>query len=161
MDSQDRLSTTLASVSLMPVSAIVCPRGSALDIVYNEYRDSLDRVLAHIRSYDEQIHGALQVDPFAEYKERWRVYQTIAIQYASASEESPEDADYASELALRNAEISKKRDLIAIYAASLDKDSRALTHPDEWFDHLDHLIADAQEEWDEMIEMRRVYPEDE
>lgn len=157
----DRLSATLAPVSLMPVGALVCPRGSVLDIVYNEYRDALDRVLSHVRSYDEQVHGALQVDPFAEYQERWRVYQTIAIEYASAAEQSQEDADYAGELALRNAEICKKRDLIVLYAASLEKDSRALAHPDEWFNHLDYLIAAAQKEWDEMVEMRRVYPEDE
>ena len=157
----ERLSAALAPVSLMPVGALVCPRGSVLDIVYNEYRDSLDRLLMHIRSYDERVHGALQVSHQEEYEEHWRVYQTIAIQYASAAEESPEDADYAGELALRNAEISKKRDLIVLYAASLDKDSRALAHPDEWFDHLDYLIAAAQKEWDEMVEMRRVYPEDE
>jgi HPt (histidine-containing phosphotransfer) domain-containing protein len=151
----------MAPVRTEAVGAQVCPRGSVLDIVYNEYRDSLDRLLKHIRSYDERVHGALQVDPFAEYQERWRVYQTIAIEYASAAEQSPEDADYAGELALRNAEICKKRDLIVLYAASLEKDSRALAHPDEWFDHLDYLIAAAQKEWDEMVDMRRVYPEDE
>ena len=154
----ERLSATLAPVSLMPVGALVCPRGSVLDIVYNEYRDALDRVLSHVRSYDEQVHGALQVDPFAEYQERWRVYQTIAIQYASASEESPEDADYAGELALRNAEISKKRDAIAIFVASFDR--IAEYNPDGWFEELNYLIAAAQKEWDEMVEMRRVYPED-
>ena len=154
----ERLSATLAPVSLMPVGALVCPRGSVLDIVYNEYRDALDRVLSHVRSYDEQVHGALQVDPFAEYQERWRVYQMIAIEYASAAEQSQEDTDYAGELALRNAEISKKRDAIAIFVASFDR--IAEYNPDGWFEELNYLIAAAQKEWDEMVEMRRVYPED-
>jgi hypothetical protein len=154
----ERLSATLAPVSLMPVGALVCSRGSVLDVAYNEYRDALDRVLSHVRSYDEQVHGALQVDPFAEYQERWRVYQMIAIEYASAAEESQEDTDYAGELALRNAEISKKRDAIAIFVASFDR--IAEYNPDGWFEELNHLIAAAQKEWDEMVEMRRVYPED-
>lgn len=153
----NRLNAALASVSVSPVGAQVCPAGSVLDVAYNEYRSALDRALSHTRAYDERVHGALQVDPLTEYHERWRAYQTIAIEYA---EQSEEDADYAGELALRNAEISMKRDLIVLYAASMDKDSRALAHPDEWFNHLDYLIAAAQKEWDEMVEMRRVYSED-
>ena len=154
----ERLSATLAPVSLMPVGALVCPRGSVLDIVYNEYRDALDRLLIQIRSYDERIHGALQVGLLADYEERWRIYQMIAIEYASAAEESQEDTDYAGELALRNAEISKKRDAIAIFVASFDR--IAEYNPDGWFEELNYLIAAAQKEWDEMVEMRRVYPED-
>jgi len=144
-----------------PVGAQVCPRGSVLDIVYNEYRDSLERLLTHIRSYDERIHGALQVDDedWEDYKERWRVYSTITIEYADKSSLFLcEDSDYASELALRNAEISKKRDAIVIFVASFDR--AVAINPDGWFEKLDHLIAEAQAEWDEMVEMRLVYAED-
>ena len=156
---RSRLSERMASVRTEPVGAQVCPRGSVLDIVYNEYRDSLERLLTHIRSYDERIHGALQVDILEDYKERWRVYSEITIEYADKSSLFLcEDSDYASELALRNAEISKKRDAIAIFVASFDR--AVAINPDGWFEELDHLVAEAQAEWDEMVEMRRVYAED-
>jgi len=144
----------MAPVQTEPVGAQVCPCGSVLDIVYNEYRDSLERLLTHIRSYDERIHGALQVNILEDYKERWRAYQTITIEYASAAEQSQEDADYASELALRNSLISKKRDAIVIFVASFDR--AVEINPDGWFEELNYLIAEAQVEWDEMLEMRHV-----
>jgi hypothetical protein len=149
----------MAPVQTEPVGALVCPRGSVLDIVYNEYRDSLERLLTHIRSYDERIHGALQVDILEDYKERWHVYSTISIEYADKSSLFLcEDSDYNSELALRNSLISKKRDAIVIFVASFD---RAVgINPDGWFEELSYLIAEAQAEWDEMIEMRHVYAED-
>lgn len=158
LELRSRLSAVLAPVSLMPVGALACARGSVLDIVYNEYRDSLDRLLTQIRSYDERIHGALQVGLLADYEERWRVYQMIAIEYASAAEQSEEDTDYACELALRNSIITKKRDAIAIFVASFDR--VAEYNPDGWFEELNYLIAAAQKEWDEMVEMRYVYAED-
>ena len=157
---RSRLSEMMAPVRTEPVGAMVCPRGSVLDIVYNEYRDSLDRLLMHIRSYDERVHGALQVSHQEEYEERWRVYQTIMIEYADKSSVFLcEDSDYASELALRNSLISKARDAIVIFVASFDKD--VVKDPDAWFDQLKSLIASAQKEWDEMVEMRYVYAEDE
>jgi len=150
----------MAPVRTEPVGAVVCPRGSLLDIVYNEYRDSLERLLKHIRSYDERVHGALQVSHQEEYEQRWRVYQTIMIEYADKSSVFLcEASDYASELALRNSLISKARDAIVIFVACFDKD--VVKDPDAWFARLANLIASAQKEWDEMVEMRYVYAEDE
>ena len=156
---RSRLSEMMAPVRTEPVGALVCPRGSALDVVYHEYREALDRLLTHIRSYDERVHGALQVDILEEYEERWRAYQTIAIDYADKSSVFLcEDSDYASELALRNTLISKRRDAIVIFLASFDKVAKE--NPDDWFARLADLIASAQKEWDEMVDMRHVYPED-
>ena len=149
----------MAPVRTEPFGALLCPRGSALDVAYHEYREALDRLLTHIRSYDERVHGALQVDILEEYEERWRAYQTIAIDYADKSSVFLcEDSDYASELALRNSLISKKRDAIVIFVASFDR--AVAINPDGWFEELSYLIASAQKEWDEMIEMRHVYAED-
>ena len=157
-ESRARLREMMAPVPTEPICALPCAAGSVLAVAYHEYRECLDRLLSHIRSYDERVHGALQVDLRDDYEERWRQYQSRAMEHASAAEKYQEDADYASELVLRNTLISKRRDDIVIFAASFD---RAIAYnPDGWFEELDHLIAEAQAEWDEMVEMRCVYAED-
>jgi hypothetical protein len=150
-ESRARLHEMMAPVPTEPIGAQVCPAGSVPDIAYHEYRESLGRLLSHIRSYDERIHGALQVDLRADYEERWRHYQRCAMEHVSAAEQSQEDADYAAELTLRNTLISKRRDDIVIFVASFDRDVAWATGA--WFNHLESLISAEQKEWSEMSEM--------
>lgn len=152
-----RLSETLAPVSLVPVGALVCAAGSVVDVAYHEYRQALGRLIEHVRSYDEGIHGAIQSDPREEYEQRWRAYQTAAA--SLAVEQNPEDADYAGELAVRNAEISKRRDLILVFTETFDRD--AGYSPDLWFEQLEQLIDASQKEWDEMVDFRHSSPDEE
>ena len=146
-----RLREMMAPVPTEPICERPAPAGSALAVAYHEYRESLDRLLSHTRSYDERVHGALQVDLQGDYEERWRQYQCLAMEHASAAEKSQEDADYGSELVLRNTLISKRRDDIVIFVASFDKD--VAWAPVAWFNQLKSLISAEQKEWDEMSEM--------
>jgi len=150
-ESRARLREMMAPVPTEPIGAQVCPAGSVPDVAYHEYRESLDRLLSHIRFYDERVHGALQVDLRGDYEELWRQYQSRAMEHASAAEKSQEDADYAAELVLRNTLISKRRDDIVIFVASFDKD--VAWAPAAWFNQLKSLISAEQKEWDEMSEM--------
>ena len=150
-ESRARRREMMAPVATEPICERPAPAGSALAVAYHEYRESLDRLLSHIRSYDERVHGALQVDLRDDYEERWRQYQSRAMEHASAAEKSQEDADYASKLVLCNTLISKRRDDIAIFVASFDKDvARA---PAAWFGQLKSLISAQQKEWSDMNEV--------
>ena len=150
-DSRARLREMMAYVTTEPICQRPAPAGSALAVAYHEYRESLDRLLSHIRSYDERVHGALQVDLRGDYEERWRQYKRLAMENASAVEKSQEDADYGCKLVLCNMLISKRRDDIAIFVASFDRDVERA--PAAWFGQLKSLISAQQKEWSDMNEV--------
>ena len=64
---------------------------------------------------------------------------------------SEEYADFCSEKAMREADVSRKRDLVALHAASFGQ-----KHMEEnwhfWLEDLDHLVDAAQREWVEYLE---------
>ena len=150
-ESRARLREMMAPVDTEPICERPAPAGSALAVAYHEYRESLGRLLSHIRSYDERVHGALQVDLQGDYEERWRQYQRLAMEDASAIEKSQEDADYGSKLVLCNTLISKRCDDIAIFVASFDRDVERA--PAAWFGQLKSLISAERKEWSDMNEV--------
>ena len=67
-ESRARLREMMTPVATEPICDRPAPAGSVLAVAYHEYRESLDRLLSHIRYYDERVHGALQVDLRDDYE---------------------------------------------------------------------------------------------
>jgi hypothetical protein len=141
---------SLHRIQTLPLMRFASPKGSPLDLAFHEYREAFDRALQHITCYDERIHGAMQVSPQDELYQHWRKYQECYMTAAAVPAVSDEHADFCSEKAMREADVSRKRDLVALHAASFAKGA-AGDWP-LWLHELDQLVEAAQDEWDEYLE---------
>ena len=141
---------SLCRIQTLPLMRFASPKGSPLDLAFHEYREAFDRALSHVLCYDERIHGAMPVSLKEELYQHWRKYQDCYMSAAAEPAMSEEHADFCSEKAMREADVSRKRDLVALHAASFAKGA-AGDWP-LWLHELDQLVEAAQREWVEYLE---------
>jgi hypothetical protein len=141
---------SLHRIQTEPLMRFASPAGTRLSIAFHEYREAFSRALSHVLCYDERIHGAMPVSLKDELYQHWHKYQDCYMSAAVEPAVSEEYADFSSEKAMREADVSRKRDLVALHAASFAKGA-AGDWP-LWLHELDQLVEAAQREWVEYLE---------